>query len=232
MKYTHRRVQFGRTLSDIPAIQFYAADMISSVLLGHSLTYYTAYNLDQGRDVALSASVAKQYTTDALMKTTLDAVQCHGGDGYTRQYPVERHMRDSKLIQIGAGSNEILRTLIFKQWEKDSDAVEASTRKSIEEVAMHMDEAKEKTMDLLARDYRRNPGLYMRTYELKAALKCSEEVLEQALIALEEEKQVALYRVRKKILLAKATYDGLAKAKPKEFYRFIPDFVDKEKEVF
>lgn len=128
--YAGKRVQFGKTLSEIPAIQFMGSDMVTSIILGHTQTYYTACMLDSGRDVPIGASVAKLYTTDTLMKTTLDAVQCHGGDGYTTQYPVERHMRDSKLIQIGAGSNEILRTLIWKQWQKEVRAFEEAERRS------------------------------------------------------------------------------------------------------
>ena len=136
LNYTHRRVQFGKTLSEMPAIQFMGSDMITGILLGHMLTYYTARTLDSGVDVPLGASVAKLFTTDSLMKTTLDAVQCHGGDGYTTQYPVERHMRDSKLIQIGAGSNEILRTLVWKQWEKEAQAREQAARSPVPERPM------------------------------------------------------------------------------------------------
>ncbi len=230
--YTHRRVQFGKTLSEIPAVQFMGSDMVSSIILGHTLTYYTAYMLDQGKDVPIGASVAKLYSTDTLMKTTLDAVQCHGGDGYTTQYPVERHMRDSKLIQIGAGSNEILRTLIWKQWEKDDRAFEKSQRKPIQTQSVSESEARENIMDALAVDYKRNPGLYTRREELQEMLGLNDADLDKYLLALEEAKLIALHRVRKKIAMAKATYDGLARTKPKEFYLSIPDFVDREKETF
>lgn len=232
LHYTRRRVQFGKTLSEIPAIQFMGSDMIASILLGHMLTYYTARMLDAGADVPLAASVAKLFATDSLMKTTLDAVQCHGGDGYTTQYPVERHMRDSKLIQIGAGANEILRTLIWKQWEKETLARQEATRPPVEERPLKQEEAKRALMESLAEDYKRHPGLYMRREDLQRKLGLGDEVLDQSLEALETEKLVALHRKGKKIVLAKATYEGLDRTRPREYYLSIPDFVDRDKEIF
>ncbi len=232
MNYTSKRVQFRKTLSEIPAIQFMGSEMVSSIILGHTQIYYTAHMLDKGNDVPLGASVSKLYTTDTLMQTTLDAVQCHGGDGYTTQYNVERHMRDSKLIQIGAGSNEILRTMIWKEWEKDEREFEKANQKQIEEKILDASEAKKKIMDALAEDYKRNPALYMRRQDLKEICEASDQCLDEALLELEKEKLIVLYRKRNKILLAKATYDGLDKTKPKEFYISIPDFVNKDKEVF
>jgi alkylation response protein AidB-like acyl-CoA dehydrogenase len=230
--YASKRVQFGKTLSEIPAIQFMGSDMVTSIILGHTQTYYTACMLDSGRDVPIGASVAKLYTTDTLMKTTLDAVQCHGGDGYTTQYPVERHMRDSKLIQIGAGSNEILRTLIWKQWQKEVRAFEKAERRPAMECSLNPEEARGSIMESLAEDYKRNPGLYMRTEDLQQKFGLGDEALDHTLKALEAEGFVALHRVRNRITLAKATYQGLDRTKPKEYYLSIPDFVDREKEVF
>ncbi|MEW6443905.1 MAG: acyl-CoA dehydrogenase family protein [bacterium] len=232
LNYTHRRVQFGKTLSEIPAVQFMGSDMITGILLGHTLTYYTARMLDSGADVPLGASAAKLFATDSLMKTTLDAVQCHGGDGYTTQYPVERHMRDSKLIQIGAGSNEILRTLVWKQWEKEAQAHEQAARSAVLERPLTEEEAKKALMDALAEDYKRHPGLYMRREDLKERLGLGDEALDQTLVALEKEALVALHRIRQRIALAKATYEGLDRTQPKEYYLSIPDFVDREKEIF
>jgi len=232
MKYTHRRVQFGKPLSEMEAIQFMGSDMIASILLTHNLTYCTAHMMDMGRDVALGASVAKLFATDSLMKTTLDAVQCHGGDGYTTQYPVERHMRDSKLIQIGAGTNEILRMLVWRQWEKEVRGSEETSRKPIQERPMNEDEARKAILNALAEDYKRNPGLYMCRQDLRQKLQLGEADLDANLKVLEEHGLLALHRERGRITLAKATYKGLAEAKPKEFYRSIPDFVDKEKEIF
>jgi acyl-CoA dehydrogenase len=232
LNYTSRRVQFGKTLSEISAIQFMGSDMVTGILLGHMLTYYTARMLDSGADVPLGASVAKLFTTDSLMKTTLDAVQCHGGDGYTTQYPVERHMRDSKLIQIGAGSNEILRTLVWKQWEKEAEAREMAARSPLQARSLTGDEARKGVMEALAEDYKRHPGLYLRREDLQRKLGLADEPLDKTLLALEKEALVALHRVRKRITLAKATYEGLDQTRPKEYYLSIPDFVDRKKEIF
>jgi len=232
VNYTSRRVQFRKTLSEIPAIQFMGSEMVSSIILGHMLIYYTAHMLDSGKNVPLGASIAKLYTTDTLMQTTLDAVQCHGGDGYTTQYNVERHMRDSKLIQIGAGSNEILRTLVWKQWEKDVRDFEQANQKQVEENPVSISEARGKIMETLAEDYKINPGLYMRRQDIKEQLQIADKDLDEALIELEKEKLIVLYRKRNRIMLAKATYEGLGQTKPKEFYLSIPDFVDRDREIF
>jgi len=232
MKYTHRRVQFGKTLSEMEAIQFMGSDMIASILLSHNLTYYTAHMLDMGRDVALGASAAKLFTTDTLMKTTLDAVQCHGGDGYTTQYPVERHMRDSKLIQIGAGTNEILRMLVWRQWEREARAFDEAQIKPVHAQTLSETEARKAILNALAEDYKRNPGLYMPRQDIQEKLQLRDADLDANLRVLEEQKLLALHREKGRITLAKATYQGLAEAKPKEFYRSIPDFVDKEREIF
>jgi hypothetical protein len=188
--------------------------------------------LDCGADVPLGASVAKLFTTDSLMKTTLDAVQCHGGDGYTTQYPVERHMRDSKLIQIGAGSNEILRTLVWKQWEKEAQAQEMAARSPLQVRSLSEEEARKAVMEALAEDYKRHPGLYMRREDLQRKAGLADEPLDRVLLALEKEALVAVHRARKKVTLAKATYEGLDQTHPKEYYLSIPDFVDKKKEIF
>jgi len=230
MNYTHRRVQFGKTLSEHEAVQFMGSEMISSIILSHVLTYYTAHLLDMGRDVPLAASVAKLFSTDTLMKTTLDAVQCHGGDGYTTQYPVERHMRDSKLIQIGAGTNEILRMLVWRQWEKEARTLDDSLRQPVAECPLSSTEARKAIMEALAEDYRRHPGLYMRRQDLHGKVRVRD--MDTTLKALEDEKLIVLHREQAKIALVKATYKGLSEAKPKEFYLSIPDFVDREKETF
>lgn len=230
--YVERRVQFDRPISEMQAVQFMGSDMISSIQLGHSLTYLTAHKLDMGQDVALKASVAKLYTTDTLMKTTLDAVQCHGGDGYTVDYPVERHMRDSKLIQIGAGSNEILRTLVFKQFQREERAREATLHPRVEARPVGDPEAIAGVLNALAEDYRREPALYMTRQELLEQLRLSDVALDRAVLALEEDQLVAVHREKGRVALVKATYEGLKKAKPLSFYRRIPEFVDEAKETF
>ncbi len=230
--YVTRRVAFKQTLAEIPGVQNMGSDMVTASGLMSMSTYYTAYQLDQGQEVPLGANIAKVYATDCLTKITLDAIQCHGGDGYMRDYPVERYLRDSKLIEIGAGANEILKHLVWKQWMKGYQALRKSQRKPSEQISVSGPEAMEKILEALAEFYKIHPGLYTEKDELIEKLGISAEEMDDYLTSLEENKLVALYRKRGAITLAKAKYDGLKKAKPLEYYIKIPDFVDTEKEIF
>ncbi|MBT4364723.1 MAG: acyl-CoA/acyl-ACP dehydrogenase, partial [Desulfobacteraceae bacterium] len=232
-EYVTRRVAFRQTLAEIPGVQNMGSDMVTGTSLMSLMTYYAARQLDQNEDVAIGANVAKIYATDNLTKITLDAIQCHGGDGYMRDYPVERHFRDSKLIEIGAGANEILKHLVWKQWLKKFQALRKSLRKkTVKKTTISSSEAKKAVLETLAEFYKVHPGLYTECDEILEKLEITVEDLNECLVALEEDKHVALYRKRGKITLAKATYDGLRLAKPQEYYLKFPDFVDKEKEIF
>lgn len=230
--YVHRRLQFDRPLARIPAIQFMGSDMITSISLARLLTYHTAYRLDQGEDVALEASIAKLYSTESLTRSTLDAIQCHGGDGYTRDYSVERQLRDSKLIEIGAGTSEIMRKLIWQQWGRKQQAAERPQQLVEGAGELNAAELKKRILEALADDYRAHPALYTRRRDLAATLGVDASPLEGSLDELAEEGLVHLYRERGVLRLVKATYRGLRVARPKEFYRRIPDFVDTDREVF
>jgi acyl-CoA dehydrogenase len=230
--YVTRRVAFNKTLAEIPGVQTMGSDMVSGINLMSLVVYHTSYKLDQGEDVALGASIAKLWATESLMRTTLDAIQCHGGDGYMRDYPVERHMRDSKLIEIGAGANEIMKHLVWKQWLKGYQEYRHSLRKIAAKSPISGPEVKKKILDALAEFYKQHPGLYMEREELLEKLGLTGENLDNGLKALEGEKLVALYRKRGVITLVKSTYEGLKQTKPLEYYMRFPDFVDKEKEIF
>jgi acyl-CoA dehydrogenase len=230
--YTTRRVAFKQTLSDIPGVQVMGSDMVVSTHLMSLSTYYTSYLLDQGKDAALGANVAKLYATDRLTKTALDAIQCHGGDGYMRDYPVERQLRDSKLIEIGAGANEIIQHLVWKLWLKKYREIRKSLRIPVTESTIKDVEIKTKVLEVLAEFYLRHPGLYMEKEELSEKLGVTEQDLEAHLTRLEKEKLVAVYRTRGRTALIKSTYDGLNKANPPEYYRKFPGFVDMKREVF
>jgi alkylation response protein AidB-like acyl-CoA dehydrogenase len=230
--YVIRRVAFNQTLADIPGVQTMCGDMVTRTNLISLLVYYSAHKMDLGMDVPLGCTIAKVYATQSLMKTVLDAVQCHGGDGYMRNYPVERLMRDSKLIEIGAGANELMQHLVWRLWLKDYLALRSESRKPVTRSKITGPTAKRKILDALAEFYCRHPALYMEKEEMMEKLGLTGEDLDKALEAAEAEKLVALYRKRGRIALAKATYSGLKKAKPQKYYKFFPDFVDKAKEVF
>lgn len=149
-----------------------------------------------------------------------------------RNYPVERLMRDSKLIEIGAGANELMQHLVWRLWLKDYLALRSASRKPVTRSSVSGPAAKKKILDALADFYCAHPALYMEREEMMEKLGLTGEDLDKALEAAEAEKLVALYRKRGGITLAKATYAGLKKAKPQEYYNFFPDFVDRGREIF
>jgi len=230
--YVTRRVAFNQTLSDIPGVQTMCGDMVTRTNLISLLVYYSAHKMDLGIDVPLGSTIAKVFATQSLMQTVLDAVQCHGGDGYMRNYPVERLMRDSKLIEIGAGANELMQHLVWRLWLKEYMALRNAGRKPITQSSVTGPEAKERIMEALADFYCRHPALYMEREEMMEKLGLTGEDLDKHLEAVEADKLVALYRKRGSIAMAKATYAGLKKAKPQEYYTFYPEFVDRERETF
>ncbi len=231
--YTTRRVAFKQTLADIPGVQNMTGDMVTSISLMSLMVYYAAYLLDQGMDAALCTTIAKVYATQNLMKNTLDAVQCHGGDGYMRNYPVERLMRDSKVIEMAAGANEVMKPLAWKLWLKNYQARRKSGFKTVTASRISSPEIKDRILETLAGFYRQHPALYMEIEDMMERLEITRPDLEAPLLTLEAEKRVALYRGKKgEIALIKATYDGLREAKPQDYYLFIPEFVDREKETF
>jgi hypothetical protein len=125
-----------------------------------------------------------------------------------------------------------LRTLIWKQWEKEEILFQEGFKKPVQERFMSAAETRKAIMEALAEDYKRDPGLYTCRQDLKERLKLKDADLDDNLKALEEEKLLALHKEGAKITLAKATYKGLAQAKPKEYYISIPSFVDKTREIF
>ncbi|VTU22619.1 Acyl-CoA dehydrogenase [Variovorax sp. SRS16] len=115
--YARERRQFKRSISDFQGIQFMLADMAIQVEAARGLVYQCAGAADGGDWKRLNylASVAKCFASDMAMKVTTDAVQVFGGYGYTRDYPVERWMRDAKLTQIFEGTNQIQRIVIARE---------------------------------------------------------------------------------------------------------------------
>ncbi|HEX9814337.1 MAG TPA: acyl-CoA dehydrogenase family protein, partial [Myxococcota bacterium] len=98
--YSLERKAFGAPIGDFQAIQFMLADMAKEIEAARLLTYKSAWLVDQGRRAAKNSSIAKCFATDAAMRISVDAVQIFGGNGYTKEYPVEKLMRDAKLMQI------------------------------------------------------------------------------------------------------------------------------------
>jgi alkylation response protein AidB-like acyl-CoA dehydrogenase len=114
LEYARQRRQFGQPISRFQAIQFKLADMATAVDNARLLTYRAAWLHDRGREYAKEAAMAKLYASDAAMAAASEAVQIHGGYGYTDEFPVSRFFRDAKILQIGEGTNEIQRLVIAR----------------------------------------------------------------------------------------------------------------------
>ncbi|HEX6254757.1 MAG TPA: acyl-CoA dehydrogenase family protein [Euzebyales bacterium] len=114
--YVAQRRQFGRPVGAFQGVQFKLADMVTETAAARQLVYTAAAKADRGDDdLTLYSSMAKLKAGDVAMAVTTDAVQLHGGYGYTKDYPVERFMRDAKITQIYEGTQEIQRVVIARQ---------------------------------------------------------------------------------------------------------------------
>jgi alkylation response protein AidB-like acyl-CoA dehydrogenase len=114
LDYSMQREQFGRQIAKFQAIGFMLADMATEIDAARLLTWRAAWMLDRGRPVNKEASMAKAFAADTAMKVTTDALQILGGVGYTRDYPVEKWMRDAKIMQIYEGTSQINRLVISR----------------------------------------------------------------------------------------------------------------------
>src|SRR6202022_2624767 len=114
-EYSKERVQFGVPIAMHQAIQFMIADMATDIEASRLLTWKSAVLLDQGKRNTLLSSHAKRFAADAAMKTTTDAVQVYGGYGFIKEYPVEKLMRDAKIMQLYEGTAQIQRLVIPRQ---------------------------------------------------------------------------------------------------------------------
>jgi alkylation response protein AidB-like acyl-CoA dehydrogenase len=115
IKYSKERIQFGKPISEFQAIQFKLANMAVELDAARLLMYRAAYLKDQGRRVTKESAMAKLYASEMSVRVCEEAIQIHGGYGYTKDYPPEKYWRDSKLCTIGEGTSEIQRMVIAKQ---------------------------------------------------------------------------------------------------------------------
>jgi acyl-CoA dehydrogenase len=113
-RYAKQRVQFEVPIGDHQAVQFLLADMAIGIEAARLLVWRAAAMADQGLRNTREAAIAKAFAADVAMKVTTDAVQIYGGMGYTKWHPVEKLMRDAKVIQIYEGSAQIMRRIIAR----------------------------------------------------------------------------------------------------------------------
>lgn len=115
LAYAKERKQFGKPIAQFQAIQFMLADMATQIEASRLLVHKAACLLEMGQPSIKQASFAKCFASDTAMKVATDAVQIFGGYGYMREYPVEKYMRDAKIMQIYEGTNQIQRMVIAKE---------------------------------------------------------------------------------------------------------------------
>jgi alkylation response protein AidB-like acyl-CoA dehydrogenase len=112
--YAQQREAFGRRIIDHQGLAFVLADMEAAIISSRATLQYAAYLRDAGLPFSREASIAKLVATDNAMQVTTDAVQVLGGAGYTKDFPVERYMREAKVMQIFEGTNQIQRMVISR----------------------------------------------------------------------------------------------------------------------
>src|SRR5437868_2629674 len=114
-EYSKERVQFGVPIAMHQAIQFMIADMATKIEAARLLVWQSGVLLDQGKRNTLASSHAKRFAADTAMKVTVDAVQVYGGYGFIKEYPVEKLMRDAKIMQLYEGTSQIQRLVIARE---------------------------------------------------------------------------------------------------------------------
>ena len=115
LRYSKERQQFGKPISEFQAIQFKLADMATQLDAARLLMYRAAWLKDQDKKVTKESSMAKLFASEVSVKVCEEAIQIHGGYGYTKDYPPEKYWRDSKLCTIGEGTSEIQRIIIARE---------------------------------------------------------------------------------------------------------------------
>jgi alkylation response protein AidB-like acyl-CoA dehydrogenase len=115
LKYSQERKQFGQPIFDFEAIQFKLADMATQIDAARLLTMRAARMKDQKRPTTKESAMAKLFASEIAVKVSEEAIQIHGGYGYTKDYPAEKYWRDSKLCTIGEGTSEVQRLVIARQ---------------------------------------------------------------------------------------------------------------------
>jgi len=242
LRYAHqhlrRRVQFRQLTGDILTNQFKFVDLLADLSTARLGTYYTAYCADCGEKVPVQAASAKLFNTTVAMKNAIDAIQLMGGNGVTKYYPVERFMRDVKLIQIAAGTDEVLRLVMYRMGlSAMAEDLKPPARAIDPELKVPMPLGKmppkrevsgeDDILDVLAEDYRINTGLHMTMEDLKERLDVSDEDLNKYLLALEEKGLTNLHKDRRGVItLARIAFKGLSKAHPQEYYSYFPSWVN------
>ncbi|MFX1588586.1 MAG: acyl-CoA dehydrogenase family protein [Promethearchaeota archaeon] len=236
--FTRRRVQFNKTTNQFPGIQNEIADIISKAKIARLFSYYCAKMLDDGKEPMIEASISKMINTEYVRDVGLKAIQVLGGDGLTKFLPVERILREAKIGEIVAGTNEVQKMIIYRfsamlpqynkairlRWNDDVNAPIISKKDS---KFNGLDVNGENILKVISHDYKVNPGLYMTPDDVREDIGGSRSEIRKIFESLIEKKLIVAHRDRQnKIVLVKATYKGLQKAFPKEYYQWFPEWYE------
>jgi alkylation response protein AidB-like acyl-CoA dehydrogenase len=115
LRYAHERHAFGRPIGSFQGLQFKIADMAMKTELARQAYYRAAWLMQQGRPYKKEAAMAKLYASEIAVEVAREAVQVHGGYGYIEEFPVCRHYRDAKILEIGEGTSEVMRLIIARE---------------------------------------------------------------------------------------------------------------------
>jgi butyryl-CoA dehydrogenase len=121
LEYASVRKQFGQVIANFQGIQFQLSDMATEIEAGKHLMYHAAWLAQHGKSFSKEAAMAKLFCSELAMRVTIQALQIHGGYGYTKDYPIERFMRDAKICEIGEGTSEIQRIVIARHLLRQLD---------------------------------------------------------------------------------------------------------------
>jgi alkylation response protein AidB-like acyl-CoA dehydrogenase len=240
--YSQRRVQFGKRTIEFVNNQFKIADLVSKLKIAGLLTYYTAHLWDLGWDITLDSNIAKVFNCEGAVQASLDAIQVMGGDGVTPFYPLSAIMNVAKVENIAGGTMEACRMVIFRTALRQMAEEVRMPRRIIHEelgvpiptnkpLAKQKEISEDSLLKVLAEDYRVNPGLHMSRDDLLEYYEVEDEKLDRVLLDLEGKNFVKLFRDKKGIALAKATYDGLKAAYPLDHYKWFPSWI-KDDRIF
>jgi alkylation response protein AidB-like acyl-CoA dehydrogenase len=235
--YTQRRVQFGQPTASLVNNQFKIANLFIRLRMVRLACFYNAYLLDMGRDIAMGAAASKAFNCETLVEASREAIQLIGGDGVTPFYVPREVYEVSKVEEISGGTMETMRLVVYRTGLREMAEDIRMPRRiihkelgvpitSYEKPVKQSQINKDVLLKMLAEDYRVNPGLHMSREDLKEVFDVDDEELDHILVSLEQEGLVKLYQDKKGIQLAKATYEGLRKANPPEYYQWLPWWID------
>lgn len=238
--YSQRRVQFGRPTADLVNNQLRMGELFIKLKMARLCSHYNAYLFDLGEDIALSSAASKVFNCEAAVECARSAIQIMGGDGVSTSYFPWVVYNLGKVEEIAGGTMEACRLIAYRMGLKDmGEDIKMPRRVVHDELGVpithyenlpkeaHLNE--EALLQVLAEDYRVNPGLHMNHEDLKEAFAANDEEIDRVIISLEKKGLVRTIKGKKGIELVKASYEGLNKAHPPEYYRWFPFWVDEKR---